>query len=74
MPTDKLPRFVIVLRQPTTYLDKGGEAISGYRIRFDVPAFDEIHEVQVASLDPKIVKAAINEVVDQIEATNKLGS
>ena len=44
--------------QPTIITNDRGMATQGYTIEISFPEFEEIHDLRVASLDPKVVKAA----------------
>ena len=60
--------------QPTIITNERGMATQGYLIEVSFPEFDEIHDLRVASLDPKVVKAAGEKLYKQraaIEALNK---
>lgn len=60
--------------QPTIITNDRGMATQGYLVEVRFPDFDEIHDLRVASLDPKDVKAAGEALYKQraaIEALNK---
>jgi len=60
--------------QPAIITNERGLATQGYTVEISFPEFDEIHDVKVASLDPKIVKAAAEKLYKQragIAALNK---
>ena len=60
--------------QPTIITNDRGMATQGYTIEISFPEFEEIHDLRVASLDPKVVKAAGEKLYKQragIAALNK---
>jgi len=58
---------------PTVFLDKRGVAVNGWKVYFILTEFDEIHEVSVASLNPEVVKRAIEDVLANRKALASLG-
>lgn len=70
----KMSDIVYGRTQPTIITNERGMATQGYLIEVRFPEFDEIHDLRVASLDPKVVKAAGEKLYKQraaIEALNK---
>lgn len=65
--------FTITRTIPTVYLDKAGKAVNGYQVTFDLYEFDETHDLDVPSLDPTTVQAAIDKFIIQRRALAKLG-
>jgi len=60
--------------QPSIITNERGMAMQGYTVEIRFPEFDEVHDIKVASLDPKVVKAAAEKLYKQrsaIEAFNK---
>ena len=60
--------------QPTIITNERGMATQGFTVEISFPEFDEIHDLKVASLDPKVVKAAGEKLYKQrvgIKALNK---
>jgi hypothetical protein len=73
--SDKLtPKFTVISARPTVYTDQGGSPIQGFAVRFSLDDFNEIHTLNVASLDPKIVKPAILIIANQRAALADLGA
>lgn len=66
--------FQIENTQNTLYLDKGGQPVNGYRIRVRLLQWDELHDINVPSLDPPIVAAAVQKLIEQRTALDNLGS
>lgn len=62
------PAFKVVSRRSVTYLDKGGEPVSGFAIRVEVPEFNEIWSFTVPSLDPDVVKETVNKAIKDAQA------
>lgn len=60
--------YTIQRTAPTVYLDQSGSAVNGFRVTVYLPEFDETHFLQVASLDPKVVKVAADKLVTQRKA------
>jgi hypothetical protein len=52
-----------ITTQPYTYLDPSGKVIRGYKVNFNIVKFGENHFVEVPTLDPAKVKAAIEKIV-----------
>lgn len=59
--------------QPDVYLDQGGKPVRGYLVRVSLLKFAEIHDIQVPSLEPAIVEAAIEILLTNREALAQLG-
>jgi len=59
--------------QPDVFLDAGGKPVRGYTVRVSLLAFGEIHDVQVATLNPDVVEKAIEELLANREALAALG-
>jgi len=66
--------YSITQTVPNVYLDKRGIAVQGYTVYFLLTAYDEIHQVNVPSLDPKIVAAEVSKVKTNRDALAKLGT
>ena len=65
--------YVIIRTQSTVYLDKSGAAVSGYLLQVEFTEFDEVLDVKVPSLDPKIVAKAIETLLDNRRKLAELG-
>jgi hypothetical protein len=73
--SDKVsPKFTVINALPTVYTDAGGSPVQGFKVRFSLDDYSEIHYVNVASLDPKTVKAAITTLANQRAALADLGT
>lgn len=60
--------------QPSIVTNERGMATQGFLIEIRFPGFDEIHDIRVTSMDPKVVKAAGEKLYKQraaIQALNK---
>jgi hypothetical protein len=55
--------FKILSTQSRSYIDQGGSVVNGYRVQYRIIAFDEVHYVDVPSLNPNVVKGAIEAVI-----------
>lgn len=66
--------YKIERTQPTLYFDKRGNPLNGYLIQVAFPEFDEVHELRLPSLDPKIVEKAIDALLENRQALNELGA
>ena len=60
--------------QPTVYLDKGGRPVQGFVVYVFLADFDEVHEVNVPSLNPTVVGAAVEELLTYRTALSQLGA
>lgn len=56
--------YTVISTQPYTYLDTTGQVIDGFRVFFEIPAFEETHFVQVPNLNPATVDKAAQALVD----------
>ncbi len=65
--------YTITSTVPTVYLDKRGIASKGFIVYFDLPEFNESHEVTVSSLDATTVDKAIKDIYTQRKALANLG-
>ena len=70
MPAD----YKVETAQPDMYLDAGGKPVRGYVVRVTLTKYAELHDIQVPSLDPKVVKAAIEKLSAQRDALAALGA
>ena len=66
--------FQVTKTAPTVYLDQSGNAINGFRVTIYMPAFDETHMLNVASLDPSSVKDAGDKLYTQRKALADLSA
>lgn len=66
--------FAIENTQNTLYLDKGGQPVNGYRIRVRLLQWDELHDINVPSMDPQVVAEAIQKLIAQRQALADLGA
>lgn len=65
--------FRIVNAQNTLYIDNGGRPVNGYQIRVELNGFNETHEINVPSLEPEVVRQAVERLLAQREALANLG-
>ena len=59
--------------QPDVYLDAGGKPVRGYLVRVSLTTWSEIHDIQVATLDPDKVKETVDALLANREALSRLG-
>ena len=59
--------------QPDVYLDSGGKPVRGYLVRVSLVEFGELHDLQVATLDPDKVKEAVEALLANRQALAALG-
>jgi hypothetical protein len=64
--------YRVVSTQKYSYLDETNRVVDGYRVFFFLPGFDETHSVNVPSIAPDTVKAAISKVVADRIAISKI--
>lgn len=64
--------YVVERVQPTVYLDKSGNPVNGFVVFVAFPEFDETFTVNVPSIDPKTVKAAVEALLTQRRALAEL--
>lgn len=69
-----MKNYEIKKTAPTVYLDSTGNAINGFQVTVYFPEFDETQFLQVPSLDPKVVKEAVDKLYTDRVALNDLGS
>ncbi len=65
--------YEVLGTQNTVYVDKSGQAVNGYAVRVLLVLFDEVHVVNVPSLDKATVKAALDKELADREALSELG-
>ncbi len=58
---------------PETYLDNSQKVVQGFRVTITLIEFDEVHELQVPSIDEKIVTAAAEKLLTQRQKLAQLG-
>lgn len=59
MPND----YTVISTQPYTYLDETSAVVDGHRVFFNITEFNETHFVNVPTLNPATVQAAISALV-----------
>jgi hypothetical protein len=60
--------YKITGTQPYVYLDQNGKVIHGYKVNFNIIKFEEIHSIEVPTLDPAGVKTKIDKIVSDRNA------
>jgi hypothetical protein len=65
--------YSIEKTMPTVYLDARNNAVQGFLVFVHLEAYDELHEIRVPSLDPKVVQTAVNKLVEARDALANLG-
>ena len=66
--------YTITKKQPHTYLDIGGNVVSGVKVYFTVHADNEGHEIDVPDVnDTAHIDKRINEVVASLKRLRELG-
>jgi hypothetical protein len=58
--------------QPTVYLDSGGRPTRGYMIRVSLTKWNEIHDLEMPTLDPDKVREEIEALIALREELDKL--
>jgi hypothetical protein len=56
--------FKILSTQTRTYIDEGGSVVNGYRVTYRILEFQEVHYIDVPSLNKATVAAAIQNVIN----------
>jgi hypothetical protein len=64
--------FKITSTQPFTYVDDNGVVVNGYRVFLNLTKQNEAHFILVRSLDPGVVKAAVELLVKNRDALANL--
>lgn len=64
--------YRVMATQSISYIDQGGSLVNGYKVFFEITEFRETHSVQVPTLDPPVVQAAIQAVVTHRKALSAL--
>ncbi len=67
-------KYQITQTIPTTYVNKSGQVVNGYTVHLNLIKWDEMHTIQVATLDPKTVDAAARDLYTKREQLDTLGS
>jgi len=62
----------VISTQPYSFQDATKRLIEGFKVGFQITSVNEVHTVNVASLDPATVGKAISELVAQRLALAKL--
>ncbi len=65
--------YSVISTTPTVYNDPLAGIVNGVLVRVHLAAYDEVHELRVPQMDPKLVKAAIDKLVKQRDAIADLG-
>jgi hypothetical protein len=66
--------YIVQSTAPTVYLDKSGKAVSGFIVYIYLPDFDELHNLNVATLATPTVKAAADALFKDRKALANLGN
>ena len=69
-----MSEYAITKTQPTVYLDAGGRPVRGFLVSFAIPEYDELHEIQLPTLDPSVVGEAIEKFIASRDAIAELGA
>lgn len=64
--------FIITSSQPFTYVDDNGVVVNGYRVFINLTKYQEPHYILVKSLDPGVVKSAVELLVKNRDALANL--
>ena len=68
-----MAEYTVQSTAPSIYLDKSGKAVQGFIVYVYFPDFDELHQIQVPSLNPAVVKAAAESLLKDRKALANLG-
>lgn len=66
-------RYTITRVDPALVQDSTGQWVNGKRVYFKIDDYNEIHFIEVTSIDTKIVSAAMDNYLKQRDALAKLG-
>ncbi len=69
-----MTEYTIDQTVPTTYINKRGLAVQGYVVYFTLLEFGETHMINVESLSPTAIDKAIQGVLSDRRALQKLGT
>ena len=58
--------------QPTVYLNGGGKPVRGFLVRVSLARWNEIHELEMPTLDPDKVREEIEALIALREELDKL--
>lgn len=64
--------FSITRTQNRVFLDKAGKAVSGFTVSVYLTQYDEELEINVPSLDTKVVKDAVTKLIAERTALDNL--
>lgn len=68
-----MKKYTILQTIPTTYLAAGGRVVNGWVVHVNLTKWNEVHILQVPSLDPTQVDKEISDLYTKREALDKLG-
>ena len=68
-----MTQYVIEKTTPTVYLDAGGRPVRGFLVTVEFPDYREIHEIQVPTLNPDVVRDAIETLLADRDELATLG-
>ena len=68
-----MSKYIIQNTAPSLYLDRAGKAVNGFTVYVLFTEFDELHNLNVASLAENVVKPEVEKLLAQREALAKLG-
>lgn len=61
-------RYKVLSVRPSTYVGKSGRVIQGYSVLFELPEYDEEHELNVPDSRPETVKDVLSKFADDRDA------
>ena len=65
--------YVIERTQPTIFLNRAGRAVPGFLVYVMLVEFNELHEVNVETLDPEVVAGEVGTLMAHRRALAELG-
>jgi len=61
-------QYSVERTNPTMYINEANQTIQGFIVFVRLTDYDELHEIRVPSLDPKVVSKAIDKLVANRDA------
>lgn len=66
-------KYTIINTVPTTFIGELGKVVNGFTVSVTLMKWNEVHQLQVNSLDNKLVADAVEKLYQQREGLDKLG-
>ena len=68
-----MKKYTVINTVPSTFINALGKVVTGYVVTVNLIKWNEMHQLQVPTLDNAVVSKAVEELYQQREGLDKLG-